>query len=227
MKIYINDIPVKIKRDKERDEGRFDQILNGTSRDVIETARLKGKVLIRNKSEDAIDQLLKIMTTKKLKKVKSILIEVKNKAKAEKYLMSKFDVIQAAGGIVEKDDRILLILRNGLWDIPKGKLENNEKKREGAVREVEEETGAKVEIKDKICSTWHTYIRNNKYVLKNTFWYRMSCLDDSRLKPQKSENIKKVVWMNETEVDLAMHHTFETIKRLIKQYRKNKKQELA
>lgn len=219
MKIYINDIPVRIRKKKEEYRKSYDITVNSHD-DLIQISKLKGRVMIENKSAQAIDHLLKIMTEKKHRKVKSIDIFVKNKEKAEEYLMSKFDVVLAAGGVVEKDDKILMILRNGLWDIPKGKLEKREKKREGAIREVEEETGAKVDIESKLCATWHTYIRNKKFVLKHTFWYKMNCLDESSLKPQKSEGIQKVVWMNENEVDLALHHTYKTIKRLVKKYRK-------
>ncbi len=163
--------------------------------------------------------MLQVLTDKKYSKIKQIEIRVKNKTKAREYLKSNFDIIGAAGGIVEKGDKILLILRNGLWDIPKGKLEKKEKRREGAIREVEEETGVKVQSEELICSTWHTYVRNKKYVLKKTSWYRMSCLDDTKMKPQKEENIQKTVWMNAPEVDVALFHSYKTIKRVVDKYR--------
>lgn len=218
MKIYINDIPVRIKTKKVEQSKEFDYILTDT-KDLKEIEKFKGKILILTEEYASIDTLLKLLTKKKHKKVKSIDIQVDDKAKAEQYLMSKFTIIRAAGGVVEKDDKILMILRNDLWDIPKGKLEKGEKKREGAVREVEEETGAKVEIIEKICTTWHTYLRNDKYVLKSTFWYRMKCLDDTNIKPQKEEGISKALFMSENEVDLALHHSYKTISRLVKEYR--------
>ncbi|MFY0627519.1 MAG: NUDIX domain-containing protein [Reichenbachiella sp.] len=221
MKIYINDIPVRIRKIKTANTKIYDIMVNSHD-DLIQIERLKGHVLIENKSVQAIDHLLRIMTEKKHKKVKSIDIFVKNKPKAEEYLKSKFVVIQAAGGIVEKDGKILMILRNDLWDIPKGKLEIGEKKKEGAIREVEEETGAKVKITGKIGTTWHTYTRNRKFVLKNTFWYKMECINDLAIKPQKEENIQKVVWMNDEEVNVALFHSFKTIKRLVKAYRKKR-----
>ena len=220
MKIYINDIPVRIKRRKIDKSKEFDYILTDP-KELRDIDRLKGRILILTDAYASIDTLLKLLTKKKHKKVKRIDIQVGDKAKAEQYLMSKFTIIQAAGGVVEQNDRILLILRNNLWDIPKGKLEKGEKKREGALREVEEETGAKVRIIEKICTTWHTYLRNNKYVLKNTFWYRMECIDDTNIKPQKEEGISKVLFMSENEVDLALHHSYKTIGRLIKTYRNN------
>ncbi len=188
--------------------------------DDIQAIKLKGKVLIKEKSHEAINRLLHIMTDKKYNKIKQIEIRVKNKVKAQQYLKSKFTIVEAAGGVVEKDEKVLMILRNDLWDIPKGKLDNGEKRGEGAVREVEEETGVKVQRKEKICSTWHTYIRNKKYVLKKTTWYRMACLDDSQMKPQKEENIQKAVWMTDKEVDVALLHSFKTIERVVDKYRK-------
>ena len=222
MKIYINDIPVQIKEKNAEDNSRFDMILSEED-DLHLLTKLKGKILIKDTSIESIDQLLRIMTEKKHKKIKKIEIRVENKKQAERYLKGKFTVIEAAGGIAEKEDKILLILRNDLWDIPKGKLEANEDIEEAALREVEEETGVAVALNERICTTWHTYIRNKKYVLKKTYWYRMQCIDDSKLAPQKEENIQKAVWMNESEVDLALHHSYKAIGRVIKKYKKLKK----
>ena len=50
--------------------------------------------------------------------------------------------VRAAGGIVTDDSGdMLLILRNGRWDLPKGKVEAGETLLQAALREVEEETG--------------------------------------------------------------------------------------
>lgn len=218
MKIYINDIPVRIREKRRKGRKEYDLKLDD-SETMIPLAKLKGHVLIENKPDSAIDKLLKIMTNKKHQKIKSIEIVVESKIKAKEYLISHFNLIEAAGGIVEKDNKILLIHRNGLWDIPKGKLEKKEKKKEGAAREVEEETGAKVEIIEKIGATWHTYLMNHKYVLKKTHWYRMNCLDDTNIKPQKEENIDKAMFMTRSEVDIAMHHSYKTIEQVIKSHR--------
>lgn len=219
MRIFINDIPVRIRDIKTKSKKKFDVELIRNQDEDISLNKLKGHVLIQNKNLVAIDKLLKIMTKKKHHKIKSVEIRVKDKQKSQTYLKSKFNIVKAAGGIVEKEDKILLILRNGLWDIPKGKLENGEKKHEGAKREVEEETCVKVELLEKICGTWHTYIRNDKYVLKRTYWYRMQCLDDSEMKPQKEEGIKKVEWMDDTHVKIALQHSYGTIGTVIKKYK--------
>ena len=50
-----------------------------------------------------------------------------------------FHLIQAAGGLVKnKNEEILMIFRRGKWDLPKGKLDENETIKECAKREVEE-----------------------------------------------------------------------------------------
>ena len=52
---------------------------------------------------------------------------------------SNYKIIEAAGGLVFNDkNKILMIFRNGKWDLPKGKLEIGEQIQDGAIREVKE-----------------------------------------------------------------------------------------
>jgi 8-oxo-dGTP pyrophosphatase MutT (NUDIX family) len=57
-------------------------------------------------------------------------------------------MIRAAGGIVIRDGCVLLVHRPAYddWTIPKGKLDGDESWEEGALREVEEETGLSCEL---------------------------------------------------------------------------------
>jgi 8-oxo-dGTP pyrophosphatase MutT (NUDIX family) len=53
------------------------------------------------------------------------------------------DRVEAAGGVVVRDGRVLLVHRPRYddWSFPKGKLDPGESFEDAAVREVEEETG--------------------------------------------------------------------------------------
>ena len=53
------------------------------------------------------------------------------------------DRVDAAGGVVERDGRVLLVHRPRYddWSFPKGKLDPGESFEHAALREVEEETG--------------------------------------------------------------------------------------
>src|SRR6476660_2723227 len=63
--------------------------------------------------------------------------------KLKKAFFKHFQVIEAAGGIVQNEKKeLLFIFRRGKWDLPKGKMEQNEDPETCAAREIEEETGA-------------------------------------------------------------------------------------
>ena len=77
--------------------------------------------------------------------------------------MSK-TIIVAAGGLVwNEKNELLMIFRQGKWDLPKGKLDDGETIEECAVREVVEETGLKeVKLGGFIGITQHEYY--DKYI---------------------------------------------------------------
>ena len=43
-----------------------------------------------------------------------------------KNLCSSFKLVEAAGGVVLKENKLLFIHRLGKWDLPKGKMEGEE-----------------------------------------------------------------------------------------------------
>jgi len=222
MKLFINDIPVIVCTTKNLNNLTwYATIINGNEQHISDLdIRLLDDVLIRSASKEMVKDLFELMTDKKLKMVDSVTIEVKDVKEVKKHIKSVFNIVKAAGGVVEKNDKILLIHRLGKWDLPKGKLEKGESKRSGAVREVEEETGVKVVLDDKICSTWHTYTRNRKYVLKKTYWYRMQCLNDQQMSPQEEEGIEDVQWMDTDGVRKALYDSYRTIRYVVQEYNK-------
>ncbi len=66
--------------------------------------------------------------------------------------------VRAAGGLIFRDGRVLLVHRPRYddWSIPKGKLEPGESWEEAAVREVEEETGLVGELGEEAGRTAYT-----------------------------------------------------------------------
>lgn len=220
MKIYINDIPVSIIGNEELDPSRdFDLVIDG-SLHKIKPKTLIDDVLIKDASPSTVDELLRVMTDNKLKGVDSITFTSPDRKEITKYIKRKFKVIEAAGGVVDKAGAILLIYRKGRWDIPKGKLDKGEEKKECAIREVEEETGVKVSIEKKIVSTWHTYVNKKKYILKRTHWYVMRCVDDANLAPQSEEDIEEVRWMSLSELRAALYNSYRSIRVVIQEYHK-------
>ena len=219
MKIFINDIPVYILSEEKINHDRVYGLVVREFETIIPEV-LVDDVLIMNASFDQVDKLLKLMTDKKLKRVHSIFIESRDKRALINYLKSKFTVIKAAGGVVDKNGKILLIYRKKKWDLPKGKLDKNEKIKACAVREVEEETGVKVKIEGKIEAVWHTYTSNKKYVLKKTHWFAMSCMNDKKMAPQEDEGIKKVEWMDLDQVRVALHDSYRSIRHVMQRYTK-------
>ncbi len=219
MKIYINDIPVSIVgTDELPQKKKFDKVIDGSKK--INRKQLIDDVIINDAAPYKIDELLRLMTDNKFKDVDSITFTSSEKESLIKYIKTKFKVIEAAGGVVDNHNKTLLIYRKGRWDIPKGKIEKGEKKRVCAIREVEEETGVKAEIVTKICTTWHTYVTNRKYILKKTHWYSMQCIDDTHLSPQQEENIKEAKWMTLSELRAALYESYRSIRVVIQEYHK-------
>ncbi|NME71625.1 NUDIX hydrolase [Flammeovirga aprica] len=135
-------------------------------------------------------------------------------SKQSALLTEKFQVRKAGGGVVFKGDELLVMKRNGVFDIPKGHLDKGETIEECAVREVEEETGVKAEIEELLHETFHTYIYKKKHVLKHTYWYKMKATEnDQELIPQTEEGIETLEWMKINEVkNKVWKNTYKSIK---------------
>ena len=218
MRIYIKDKPLRIKRpEKIGDQKSYDVVID-TDHLLINEKRLKGNVLILNASPGIIKSILFILHHNKLKNLESVTLVSANYDETVGLIKSKFKVIEAAGGIVARKNKILMIHRFGKWDFPKGKIEKKESPKEGAKREVEEECSIKVEVEKKICTTWHTYVKGGRDILKKTSWYEMGCLDDSKMAPQKEEGIDEVKWMTGNEVEIALYNSYRSIRHVYKKF---------
>ena len=127
-----------------------------------------------------------------------------------------FDVIEAAGGIVQNDEKkYLFIYRNGKWDLPKGKMEPGEIPDETAIREVKEECGIQnISIDHFLLDTYHLFTENKKKRLKITHWFKMSEQEKSPLIPQEEEGIERVEWLDIENDNFPLQNSYENIKLL-------------
>ncbi len=130
-----------------------------------------------------------------------------------KNLLEDTKVIKAAGGIVKNGHgEYLFIHRLGKWDLPKGKLEEDEKTRSAAKREVEEECGVKIDyLGAKYCTTYHTYTMRGRMVLKQTNWYEMGINKSPDLIPQLEEDIDEAAWIDVEDFDTILGNTYPLI----------------
>ena len=132
--------------------------------------------------------------------------------------------ITAAGGVVYKvrpdsgEILVLLIYRNGFWDLPKGKLEKGESVPMCAAREVAEETGSEFPlIISSLGTTYHEYREKKKHFGKTTYWYSMIYPRNQDLKPQRSEGIKKMEWVELEEARKLVG--FENLREVLKSFK--------
>jgi 8-oxo-dGTP pyrophosphatase MutT (NUDIX family) len=142
------------------------------------------------------------------------------KTNSEKELQKLFPdhrFIEAAGGIVERDKKFLFIKRNAFWDIPKGKLDKGETPEQGAVREIEEETGLKNPIIQKhLVNTWHTYGQKGQLYLKKTYWYLLEdAHPETVVVPQEEEGITEVRFFEKKEFGVITEQTYLSIVEVI------------
>lgn len=127
-----------------------------------------------------------------------------------------FPPVHAGGGAVYNcNKRLLMIRRRGIWDLPKGKRDENESWRNCAIREVMEETGIiDVEIVDALPDTLHMYQLNGNWVCKQTRWYLMRAPDQTP-SPQSEEEITEAQWFSSSEALAKARHTYASLQPVI------------
>ena len=127
--------------------------------------------------------------------------------------------VRAAGCVVHDDaGNMLLIRRNGRWDLPKGKVESGETLLQAALREAEEETGitplptTHYPLPTK---TYHTFNLYGGWHLKQTSWFDAHVAGEKPVgKPQDEEGITEVVWVTPDEWYRRLQGSYGTLKTL-------------
>lgn len=123
--------------------------------------------------------------------------------------MAESKEIVAGGGVVYRQrnqlTEVLLIHRRSVWDLPKGKIEPDESIEQGALREVNEETGCgDLRIKFPLGFTEHKYLENGNYLRKKTWWFAIESRKQELI-PQQSEQIDALQW---TEIEKAVRQVY-------------------
>lgn len=220
MNLFVNDIPVRVLKPHQTVDPSHYNFVIDAQKDVISPATLIHHVHILNVNESIMDDLLTLLNSKIPIAVLSIAVKPDDYIRLREHITQKFKVVSAAGGLVRKKGKFLMIYRLKKWDLPKGKKENKETIEQAAVREIEEECNIKVKLGPRICTTWHTYTMNKRAMLKKTRWYLMDLLDDSRMKPQLNEDIEELRWMSSKEVYHALEHSYKSIRYVFERYYK-------
>jgi 8-oxo-dGTP pyrophosphatase MutT (NUDIX family) len=196
MKIYIQETPLYLCR-KAEDLGL----------DLLD------KKILVSKYTGKIKHILNhIDLLEKNNKMHAVIIEYINLEVLIGDFLNLFKVLPAAGALVSNEfQEYLMIHRLGYWDLPKGKIEKGEAIMKAAIREIEEETGArKVIIEKYLLTTWHTYKVKKKRYLKETFWFSANA-PKQELSAQSEENIEKAVWTRFDEIDVGEEPIYNNI----------------
>ncbi len=131
---------------------------------------------------------------------------------------SCFKCINAGGGVVlNEKGEFMAIKRNGIWDLPKGKMEKGEDFENTALREVEEECGLKgLEIQGLLLSTFHTYPLGDRMVLKETQWFEMQWKGEGKPLLQAEEGITDYRWVEPGETGFIRKNSYASILDVLK-----------
>lgn len=108
----------------------------------------------------------------------------------------------SAGGVVFQGGNILVLKKhNGLYCIPKGRIEKGETLEQTALREVREETGITGEILTYIGKVSYAYRndRPNILVEKEVHWYVMRAIS-GKLRPQRKEGFVEARFVRPEEI---------------------------
>lgn len=106
--------------------------------------------------------------------------------------------IEAAGGVVERDGRIAVVHRPRYddWSLPKGKLEDGERHRDAALREVREETGLRCTLGDRLVEIRYPTPRGED---KRVRWWAMTVDSDDGFRPGRETDERR--WVPLDDVD--------------------------
>jgi 8-oxo-dGTP pyrophosphatase MutT (NUDIX family) len=132
------------------------------------------------------------------------------------YLADKPSIVAAGGMVFNPNGDLLMMIRKGMWDMPKGKLDEGESIENCAIREVTEETGlSSISIVEKLSISYHTYFYNDQLVVKPSHWFKMNFTGIEIPKPQIEEDISEIRWVKKDEARKLLDSMFPSIQEMI------------
>lgn len=196
-KIYINDTPL---------------FLVNTSFLTDKSLNFDQKLVARyNNKAKSLLQYIDML--EKTDRYDAVIIHHAQEKKLFKDFKSLYKKIKAAGGVVYNDRKeVLMIYRRNFWDLPKGKIDPGESKKQAAIREVQEETGLQeLIIVKRLMKTLHTYrLKNGTRILKYSYWYIMETPEHDLI-PQAEEDIEEAVWRRPSEFLASQQKAYKSI----------------
>lgn len=218
MNLFVNDVPIRIlKPGQQPHPGDVNHSIDA-KKEAITKAKLVHHTWISNCSVIHLEDILGFINTHVPTDLASLYLTVVDYEAVKAYFKKKYSIIKAAGGLINKKDKFLMMFRLKKWDLPKGKKESGENYRKTALREVVEECNITVSVNKKICTTWHTYTMNKRNMLKKTRWYSMEVLNDAKMRPETGEDIEELRWMTRKEVYHALEHSYRSIRFVFEEY---------
>lgn len=190
--IFVNDKPIilttKVEKEKHFKNYLLSTVNIGKVIRELNSTSIAGVRLIGKKEEKLLKTFLKMLP----------------------------NVVAGGGKVYNHKGEVLFIYRNDKWDLPKGKIENDENIEQTALREVEEETKVNgLKIIKPLETTYHVFKRNGRLQLKITYWFEMVSSYTGNMVPQEEEGITKVAWLNAEQVRKAMENSYANIKLLV------------
>jgi 8-oxo-dGTP diphosphatase len=100
--------------------------------------------------------------------------------------------VQAAGGVVVREDQVCLVHRPRYddWTLPKGKLDDGESFEAAALREVHEETGLRCRLVEELEPARYTDHKGRPKVVR---YWRMEVASDDGL--ERSDEVDELRWV--------------------------------
>ena len=131
--------------------------------------------------------------------------------------------VRAAGCVVYDDaGHMLLIRRNGRWDLPKGRVEDGETLLQAALRETAEEAAIQCRPASpypRAIKTYHIFNLYGGWHLKQTSWFaaRVAGIMPQGA-PQGEAGITDVAWVEPDEWYRRLQRSYGTLKTLSRQW---------